>query len=168
MHLVLSFSLWEDILAREILCSIKKRLFPLNVVDTVDKIRAETISKGSRAEERRKEKMYKWRQHKRREVKETVEGRLLSFPLAADDRGHSRSRQVHNTWQLNICYISLGTRWITWPSSPPPCLSFLVLPWLHQEIPLSSFVGYLVFPFVASLVCWAVFFYLLIPPLSHL
>lgn len=59
MHLVLSFSLWEDILAREILCSIKKRLFPLNVVDTVDKIRAETISKGSRAEERRKEKMYK-------------------------------------------------------------------------------------------------------------
>lgn len=108
MHLVLSFSLWEDFLAREILCSIKKRLFPLNVVDTVDKIRAETISKGSRAEERRKEKMYKWRKHnKRREVKETVEGLLLSFPLAADDRGHSRGRQVHNTWQLNIWYIFL-------------------------------------------------------------
>lgn len=76
---MLSFSLWEDFLASEILCSIEKRLFPLHVVDTVDKIRAETISKGSRAEVRRKEKMSKWRKHnKRREVKETVDGCCLS------------------------------------------------------------------------------------------
>jgi len=37
-----------------------------------------------------------------------LENELQSFSLATDDRGHSKKRTVHNTWQLSIWHISAG------------------------------------------------------------
>lgn len=63
--------------------------------------RAETTSKGSRAEEWRREMMKDDKNMPSRGLERrdrtTFERRLLSVSLAVGDRGHSRSRQVHNT-----------------------------------------------------------------------